>query len=292
MVIGVSDDGAGMKAAKWTLPSTVATQLEPITGGDYSGAYGLNNAGVVVGEAKSGPGVAPIVAVSWAATATTPTPLSIVGLEGVNSAAYDINNNGAIVGEGEDALGNLVAVIWPNSGVGPIALPHLDPTNLGSSAYFISDGDVIVGESRDAAGNLQAVAWIPSNAGYGTPLQLTAMTGQVSSIALGVDLAGNIVGEAELADGIHGVVWSLTGAVVADLGVNTSAQAISHGSGSDRIVGYVNALNGADQATVWNRLDLTDKQEFDPFSQAYSVNDSFTIVGVMDNKAVAATAAQ
>jgi uncharacterized membrane protein len=219
--------------------------------------------------------------------------LSIVGLAGENSAAYDINNNGAVVGEGEDALGNLMAVVWPSSTADPLKLDDLS-TNLGSSAYFISDAGVIVGESRDGtvAGNLQAVAWVPVNGVYGAPLPLTAMTGQVSSIALGVDLAGNIVGEAELADGIHGVVWSLAGAVVADLGVNTSAQAISHGSGSDRIVGYVNALNGADQATVWNRLDLTDKQEFDPFSQAYSVNDSFTIVGVMDNKAVAATAAQ
>jgi hypothetical protein len=166
-------------------------------------------------------------------------------------------------------------------------------TTPGSAAYFISDGGVIVGESRDTTGNLQAVAWMLVGGVYGAPTPLAALTGQATSAAFGVDAAGNIVGEAELSDGvIHGVVWSPAGAVVANLGANTSAQAISQGSGSDRIVGYVNAINGADQAKIWNRLDLTDTQEEDPFSQAYGVNDSSSIVGVLDNKAVASIAVQ
>jgi hypothetical protein len=78
--------------------------------------------------------------------------------------------------------------------------------------------------------------------------------------------------------------------VVSDLGPNTSAQAITPGSGGDRIVGSMAALSGNDTAAIWNRLDITDNQASDPFSLAFGVNNTSDIVGVLNNKAFAAIA--
>jgi hypothetical protein len=129
---------------------------------------------------------------------------------------------------------------------------------------------------------LQAVAWTPTAGVYGAPLALAAIPGQVSSTAFSVDLLGNIVGEAEMADGvIHGVVWSAAGAVANDLGAATSAQAINS---TDRIVGHADAGVG-NQAAIWNRLNVADRKLLAPVSQAFGVNNTSVVVGVMNNQA-------
>jgi hypothetical protein len=287
MAVGIADDGPGIKAVKWDLaaPGSVV-KLAPLAGaGYYSAAYGINDPGVAVGESITAGGA--IVAVQWPAGLTTPTALNTTGLAGGNSAAYGINNDNKIVGEAADDLGNPLAVFWNTPAAAPVVLAGLNG-NQDASAYFISNGNVIVGESRNSAGKFQAVVWLPTGNGYGNPVPLAVLGDQISSVAFGVDTDGRIVGEAELATGIvHGVVWNTSGAIVEDIGANTSAQAISQGSGTGRIVGFTGALSGSDRSVMWNLFNFLEKQEFEPFSQAYGVNDSFSFVGQKDNQAVA-----
>jgi hypothetical protein len=288
-VVGVSDDGLGILGARWNLatPATIPVSLNPLGGDAYSAAYGLNDAGIAVGES----GNASIVAVYWPAGSQIPTALSPNGIApGADSAAYGINALNEIVGEAGDGAGSTVAIFWASPTADPVELNDLS-VNPGSSAYFISNGGTIVGESRNASGQFQAVAWVPTGAGlYGNPVPLEALVDQFASVAFGMDAGGRIVGEAELNTGVvHGVVWNTSGAVVTELGANTSAQAVSQGAGTDRIAGYTAALSGSDQAAVWNLADTADNQNVDDaLSQAYGINDFSDIVGVSGNQAFAA----
>ena len=289
-VVGISDDGLGILGARWNLatPAAIPVRLDPLAGDAYSAAYGLNDAGIAVGES----GNASIVAVYWPAGLSAPVALSDNGIfPGADSAAYGINALNEIVGEAGDGAGSTVAVFWASpTAAAAVELNDLS-VNPGSSAYFISNGGTIVGESRNASGQFQAVAWIPTGAGvYGNPVPLAALTNQFASVAFGMDAGGRIVGEAELNTGVvHGVVWDTSGAVVVELGANTSAQAVSQGTGTDRIAGYTAALSGSDQAAVWNLADTADNQNVDvALSQAYGINDFSDIVGVSGNQAFAA----
>lgn len=287
LAVGLADDGFGILGARWLLTTAapVADALDPLDGHEYSAAYGLNDAGTAVGES----GDTIFAAVYWTSGSTAALALSTTGIvPGANSAAYDINAQNEVVGEVGDGAGSTVAVFWSSLTADPLELSDLS-ANPGSSAYFINDGGVIVGESRNSAGQFQAVAWVPSSGVYGVPIALEAIAGQIASVAFGVDSAGSIVGEAELGSGVvHGLVWNTAGAVVDNIGANTSLQAISPGVDSDRLVGYVDALSGNDRSAVWNRLDLDDQQAAEtPFSQAYGVNNFSDIVGVSDNQAFA-----
>lgn len=287
MAVGLSDDGFGILGARWLLDvaEPMAIELAPLDGHDYSAAYGLNDAGTAVGES----GGTDFAAVYWASGSTAAQALSTNGIvPGANSAAYGINAQEEVVGEAGDGAGSTVAVFWSSLTGDPVELMDLS-ANPGSAAYFINDGGVIVGESRNSAGQFQAVAWVPSSGVYDAPVPLATIAGQMASVAFGVDSAGRIVGEAELGSGVvYGLVWNTDGAVVDNIGADTSLQAISPGADSDRLVGYVDALSGNDRAAVWNRLDLDDQQTAEmPFSQAYGVNNFSDIVGVADNQAFA-----
>ena len=287
MAVGVSDDGQGILGARWDLSAAIptVTALGFLASHNYSAAYGINNSGISVGESGNGA----VKAVYWPAGSSTANALSESGLLGDNNTAYSINTNNRIAGEADDGLGHTIAIYWPGLTEAPVALVDLS-AEPGSSAYFISNGDIIVGESRNSSGQFQAVAWLPSAGVYGTPVPLAALAGQVASVAFGVDHNGNIVGEAELDTGVvHGMVWNTGGVIVANLGANTSAQAISQGVSPSRIVGYLDALTGNDNTIVWNLSNTADTNTpITPFSQAYGVNgDGFDIVGVNNNSAFA-----
>jgi uncharacterized membrane protein len=293
-VVGFSEnDTAVVKAASWTIVGgvpSVAAELAPLAGNTYSAAYGINNGGIAVGESGATADVgglptadANTVAVYWPRGAVDPAPLSTAGLfAGRASAAYAINTAGQVVGEAAaNADGDTVAVFWPGVGSSPVVLAGL-PTSgsASSSAYSIAADGTIVGESRNAAGRMQAVAWLPTGPGaYGGPVPLAPLVNQRASVALGVDDAGHIVGEAELEDGtLRGMVWNDDGSVLADLGAATSAAAIN---ADGWISGTAAASTGNDQAIVWNLADPADNQVISPaFSQAYDINDAGIVVGV------------
>jgi hypothetical protein len=187
------------------------------------------------------------------------------------------------VGESGNGSGGTVAVLWDSLTAAPAPLQDLNASNPSSSAYFINSTGIIVGESRNNAGQYQAVAWIPGAGGaYGAPVAMSAVANQIASVAFGIDGSGNIVGEAELDTGaVHGILWSTSGAVVANTGPDTSIQAVAN----NRLVGY---RSGADnRATMWNRNNTLDNKSQNPESQAYGVNNTADMVGVKNGKAYA-----
>lgn len=291
LAVGFSDNGISMKGTKWTVTDvpSVATTLEPLAGNNYSAAYGVNADGIAVGESGVNTDIN-TVAVYWLTGSTTPTELSTTGLFAAGpSAAFSINTDGEIVGEAvSDDEGNTVAVYWASPTAHPLMLDNLTGGDF-SSAYFIGDDGRIVGEAEGSNSNTQAVVWTPRSlvAGYDDPVALAQVDNQRSSIALGADSLGRIVGEVELASGvIQGVVWNANGSVAKALGANTSLQAIND---SNRMVGYSAALSGSDISSIWSIANILDTKSLAvAFSQAYGVNASNQVVGISGTQAFAA----
>jgi uncharacterized membrane protein len=295
LAVGFSDDGINTKAAKWTVTDAApaATLLSPLDGNTYSAAYGVNAAGVSVGE--SGAVIATVpdantVAVFWTATAAQALPATGLFADGA-SAAYAISDDGKVIGEAvNDAAGNTAAIVWPTTATAPIILGNL-PGGTFASAYFIGADGRIIGEARNSAGQVQAVVWAPAAGGAFTagqaPTPLAELTGQLASVALGVEANGRIVGEAELPGNVvHGVIWNADGTIAADLGANTSLQAINAG---DRLVGYSTPDASGNRAAIWNGANLADTKTINAAgSQAFGINASSQIIGSNGVQAFAA----
>ena len=108
-----------------------------------------------------------------------------------------------------------------------------------------------------------------------------------AGIALSINIAGEIVGEVELADGTRtAVLWRPDGAggySATDLGF-TSAAAMNNGS---RIVG-----NDMDSASIWDSRStvISNNNEIVVSiarSHAYGINDDDIVVGILGNTAFA-----
>ena len=265
-VVGFSEVTAaptGVKAVRWTVSAVdgsagPAVTLNPISvGGTYSAAYGVNTAGITVGESESGAG-GTIVAAFWPASAVsgaTATALPAGTFPGPSSA-YGINSLATpqIVGEATNAGGVLRAVLWNGTTGAPVDLGSLAGATGASSAYAINDNGIVVGESETATGVTHAVAWLVSGGTKSLgPVDLGVITvADTRSIAFGVDSNGLVVGESEAQDGtVHAGLWTLNPATLVpsvkkDLGANGTAYAIND---SSRIAGR---LGTTDLATVWD----------------------------------------
>jgi probable HAF family extracellular repeat protein len=290
--VGMRDDAAGvLQPVAWTLPGTftpgssvgtAAPLTMPADAGPYGAGYGVNDAGLIVGEVETAP-AGPLQAVVWN-TPTTPTLLNQGGA--TSSSAYGINEVGRIVGETVTA-GKVSAVTWADAqaGTAPTPLPGAD-TALASSAYFINDDGEIVGELTDATGTHAAV-WRPNTTGFDAPILLDPPTGLTGdSVAMAINDNGVIVGEITAADGtVHAARWTpagATGFTAADLGVNSSASGIN---GGGRVVGTSNgvasawAAGGVNPATMNAALGA---------SQAFAINIAGRAVCVAGGQAFVA----
>lgn len=298
LAVGFADDGTSIKGARWAIAGTAptATALAPLTGNNYSAAYGVNALGTAVGE--SGATVAAVpdantVAVFWSgnSVAQLPVPAGNAGAY----AAYSINSHGQIVGESVmDAAGNTKAVLWDTPATTSTMNDNLHQAGWDySAAYYIHDDGMIVGEAKPTGEAIQGVIWTPAAGGAYTFTLLPPLTGGAASVAFGIDAQGRVVGESEASNGmVNGVVWTvntLGTAITAtqDLGSNTSAQAIN---AVDRIVGYTGPGTGSDSGTIWNAGNFADSKALAPaFSQAYAINAGNQIVGISGSQGFAAS---
>lgn len=293
IAVGYGDDGTGItKGIQWDISDPLsAMALMPLADNDYSAAYGVSN-GTTVGESGFDEDMT-TRAVYWNGS-NVAVLLNHTDLPEGPSAAYSVNSFGEVVGEAADMDGNLVAVFWPGLADEPVILDNLLSNDGASSAYFISEDGRIVGESLNADGLLQAVMWEPDGSnGYLSPVALDVVNNdQMASVAFGIDLAGRIVGEAEVADNgtkvVHGVLWAADGSIIEEV-AGVSFQAVNTIT-NNQIVGYDKALSGGDEvAMIWNRSDVADSQELAPaFSMAFGINDGSQVVGIADNLAVIA----
>ena len=149
-------------------------------GGTDSRAFGINDAGVIVGFARNAGGNER--AVRWRNGAIQ----SLGTLGGPTSAAIGINASGAIVGRSQNSQGKFRAFVWRNGTMR--ALPALADGDF-AQADAINISGQIVGAAVTKSGFQHAVLWTD-----GQIQDLGVLTGDTESVAQDIDDAGRITG--------------------------------------------------------------------------------------------------
>jgi probable HAF family extracellular repeat protein len=253
------------------------TELNPLgatTIHDTSIAWGINDAGQVVGYGTTGIANAGYQATTW--TGTTPTALGPLPLGG-HSFALAINDSGQISG-GENLTGfGANPVMW-NGSTTPITLSNPSGliTGLGSG---INNAGQIVGSAGNT--DTHAIIW-----NSGTPTDLSALNGNAGA-ANAINNLGQVAG-LSYPNGIsglaHATIWNgTTPTDLGTLGAQTSVAASINDSGV--VVGQ-SAVNqhGPGLAFVWDGGPMTALPLLAGAagSGAYDVNNFGSIVGHSD----------
>jgi uncharacterized membrane protein len=170
--------------------------LLPQMGASRSAAYGINNAGRIVGELDSG---RDSFAVLWANATALPIILPTIPGQR-DAAAFFINDSGEIVGELADDR-EIHGVLWRPDASGaytnmPLLLP-LTGALLGGdcTALAINNAGDIAGEVTDTTGKVHAVRWTRGTDGSYTVTDLGAAQG--GSSASGINDSGTVVGHVQ-----------------------------------------------------------------------------------------------
>jgi len=224
--------------------------------GSYSEAWGINDAGQVVGLSRTASG--DYHAFLWDST-NGMTDLGTLG--GSHSRAYAINNAGQVVGEADYAVsgGYDHAFLWDSTD-GMIDLGTLGGSE--STAYGINDAGQIVGNSDASSGLEHAFLW---DDGEMTDLGFEGSAHDINN-------AGQVVGSSHH----QAFLWdSTSGMTELDPGISY-AEAIND---AGQVVGR--KLLGEDQAVLWSEGVVTyilDSEDLD-WCWAYGINNAGQVVG-------------
>ena len=193
---GINDAGAviGWNGHAFVIANGTNQDLGVLPGGDWSAAYGINNAGTVVGYGSIGDG-------QFRGFAWTPADgmLELGTLGGDNSYATAIDSSGEVVGHASLSSGYEHAFLDAGG-----VMTDLGTLGGGSSyAYGINDSGTVVGYSWLAAGdNPHAFVYL-----NGVMLDLNSMIASGSGWELlgayGINSSGEIVGEGLLNGQAH-----------------------------------------------------------------------------------------
>ncbi|MFJ9924207.1 hypothetical protein ACIRSF_33510 [Streptomyces rubiginosohelvolus] len=201
-------------AVRWDRSGAV-TDLGVLPGFDVSGAFGINDKGVVVGQS----GVTDRVGrpVRWDPDGTL-TELALPA--GTRSGtANAVNHAGAVVGMAgpERALGALAdpgdtdvqAVLWkPDGTVHPLPAPG----GAACEAWDINRSGDVVGAFLRPGGSMRAVRWSRD----GAPVELRPLQGDTVSSARAVNDRGYVAGDSMDDEGrTRAVLWHPDGSVTA-----------------------------------------------------------------------------
>lgn len=159
-------------------------------GGSRSDGYGINEAGDVVGRARTA------TEQNHAFLYSNGFMIDLGTLGGTSSQAWDINDNGQVAGWATDANGDRMAFLYENGTMFALA-------DLGggfNQAYGINDQGEVAGQARNAAGESVAALWIGSEAFDLNELVIGA-TGWTFDFAWDINDQGWIVGNATDAQG-------------------------------------------------------------------------------------------
>ncbi len=230
-------NGSDTRAAVWSLGGLEILGVLP--GGDYSGAYGINDSKVVVGSSNTGTIVRPFI---WTnGQGMQPLP-SLPGDRGGEALA--INNDGDVVGYSTGPTG-AVAVLW-TSDRRIIRIGTL-PGGTSSRAVAINDVGQVVGWSRNAAGK-RAFLWSARDG----MRDLGTLPGDTESDPLDINDSGYIVGASIGRNGTSAFLWTLSTGMVRlktlDGGRYSRAIGINN---RGEIVGTSTSRAGA-RAVIWS----------------------------------------
>lgn len=197
-VVGESGgiDGDSEAAFSWTEGSMMKS-LAALPGGDYSQAFSVNDAGLVVGSSN---GASAVRAVIWSRDGKIQ---EIGALPGDNaSQAFAVNNRDQVAGFSSGPTGTH-AFLWTKE-FGMKALEGLPDSDY-TQALAINDAGQVVGKSGSAAAT-HAVIWNPGE----KVLDLGMFAGDRSSRALAINAAGAVVGSSHGSHGTHAFYWTKT----------------------------------------------------------------------------------
>jgi len=223
----------------------------PLGVGTESYAYGINNAGTVVGNTYIGGN----------SHGTIWTSAGITDL-GANTYATAINNSGEAVGSN----GSAFAVV--NGQLEDLAMP----SNMNwSSAYGINAAGTVVGDGRLANGTFRGVIW---NAD-GTVTMLGTLGG-ASSQATDVNDSGEVVGFASLASGYQ-QAFSMIGGTMVDLGTLGNSSYAYGVNASGEVVGYSYLTDGDQHAFLYYDGTMLDLNSLLPANSGWDLEEAFGI---------------
>lgn len=264
----LSQTGAGrfqIRAFRLTPGAPVPMEnLGTLLGGSSSHGYGINAAGVVVGESNGLENGATVFrATLWPVGGSAQSLGTLPG--GGSSIAYAINDAGQVVGQANDASGNTRAFVW-TSGGGMQDLGTL-PGGTFAVARGINGLGRVAGWSGNADGARRAVVWDPVTG----MRDLGTLPGATESMAYGINDAGTVVGMASFPDdSMRAVVWTATGAIRQLAALPGGSFSVAYGINSvHQVVGQSTTSEGNDHAVRWqldrppvaNSLTVTTQQD-------------------------------
>jgi probable HAF family extracellular repeat protein len=223
-------------------------------GGSSSTGYAVNNSGVVAGWGlNSSGGQQAFVSNTGGLTGL---PLG----SGTESYAYGINDAGTVVGN-TYINGQSTATIWSSTGA----------TVLGANTYATA-----INSSGEVTGsNGQAFVVVD-----GQVQSLATLSGVEWSAAYGINSAGEVVGDGELANGtFRGLVWSSGGSAMLLGTLGGASSQATDVNDSGEVVGFASLASGYQNAFSMTGGVMTDLGTLGGSSYAYGINDSGEIVG-------------
>jgi len=249
-VAGWGENSSGVTQAFVSTPGGLKGL--PFGSGTESYAYGINDAGTVVGNTYiNGLSHATI----WSSSGDT--------VLGANTYAMAINGSGEVVGSNGAAfavvngqvqsLATLAGIVW-------------------SAAYGINNAGEIVGDGELPNGTFRGLVWSP-----GGGVELLGTLGGTSSDATDVNGSGEVVGFASLADGYDNAFSITGGGAMKDLGTlggNSYAYGIN---ASGEIVGYSYLADGDMHAFLYDDGSMLDLNALLPANSGWVLEEAFGI---------------
>jgi probable HAF family extracellular repeat protein len=229
----------GTRAAIWNHSGFKLKHLGALSGGEYSAASGINDAGQVAGVSNTSKAIVPF---AW----TTTGGLRRVPLLPGDTCgqATAINKYGHIVGYSSGANG-AKACLWKGGTVRQLSTLS---GGSSSSARAVNNSDEVVGVSGSSDGQ-RAVLWTKS----GEVRDLGTLPGDSSSEAMAINNVGDVVGYSKGPSGMRAFLWT-EGGGMEELGIlpgGNSSRALDIND-SGVAVGSSTSSSG-DHAFVWTR---------------------------------------